>query len=37
MDRLLAHYAVSAADATADVEAFLAQMQGRNLLDTVTP
>ncbi len=37
VDRLLAHYAVSAADATADVEAFLAQMQGRNLLDTVTP
>ena len=35
--RVLAEYDVPAAQAAADVDAFLAQLQSRNLLDTIAP
>jgi hypothetical protein len=35
--RVLAEYDVPPTEATADVDAFLAQLQSRNLLDTIAP
>ena len=35
--RLLEHYEVTTTDATADVEAFLAQLRRRDLLEEVAP
>jgi len=35
--RVLAEYDVPSAEAAADVDAFLAQLQSRNLLDTIAP
>ena len=36
VSRLIEHYEVTTTDATADVELFLAQLRGRNLLETVS-